>query len=137
MADVLTPDQRRLNMSRIKGSHTKPEKALRSALHARGLRFRLHRRDLPGCPDIVFSSSRVVVFVDGCFWHGCPIHGAKPKTNVDFWKNKLRGNKERDRKVSALLIKDGWQVLRFWEHEVKENTPEIVRSVASALRSRR
>lgn len=137
MTDVLTPDQRRLNMSRIKGGNTKPEKTLRSALHAQGLRFRLHRRDLPGCPDIVFPSARLAVFVDGCFWHGCPTHGAKPKTNIDFWRKKLRGNRERDNEVSAALEANGWKVLRYWEHDVKERTPQIVRSITSALRSQR
>jgi DNA mismatch endonuclease (patch repair protein) len=133
MADVLTPEQRRLNMSRIRGSNTKPERHLRSALHSRGLRFRVHRRDLPGCPDIVFPRSRIAIFVDGCFWHGCPLHGAKPKTNEDFWNRKLLRNRERDREVLALLRSEGWKVLRYWEHEIERNMGRVVRAVVKAV----
>lgn len=90
MADVLTPEQRRLNMSRIRGRDTKPELLLRRGLHARGLRFRLHRKDLPGCPDLVFPRFRVTVFVHGCFWHGheCPMF-KWPGTRTDFWRRKM------------------------------------------------
>jgi DNA mismatch endonuclease (patch repair protein) len=129
MSDVLTPDQRRFNMSRIKGSDTGPEKLLRSGLHARGLRFRLHRRDLPGCPDIVFPASRIAVFVDGCFWHGCPLHGARPKSNRTFWRKKLSRNKKRDKEVTALLEAQGWTVMRYWEHEIKRDIPGVICSV--------
>ncbi|HVW86586.1 MAG TPA: very short patch repair endonuclease [Bryobacteraceae bacterium] len=135
--DVLTPEQRRLNMSRIRGANTKPEILLRSALHASGLRFRLHRRDLPGAPDIVFPGARVAVFVDGCFWHGCPSHGARPKTNREFWSSKLAANRRRDLNVNASLKDSGWTVLRFWEHEVKRGLPGVVRSVVTAVRSGR
>jgi DNA mismatch endonuclease (patch repair protein) len=133
MADVLTPEQRRLNMSRIRGGNTKPEKLLRSALHVEGLRFRIHRRDLPGCPDIVFSRARLAVFVDGCFWHGCPEHAVKPKTNAEFWADKLRRNKLRDRKVARVLKQQGWNVVRFWEHEVERDIAGAVRTIAQRL----
>jgi len=136
MADVLTPEQRRLNMSRIRGSNTKPEKLLRSALHAEGLRFRVHRRDLPGCPDIVFPRARLAVFVDGCFWHGCPEHAVKPKTNAEFWAEKLRRNKQRDRDVARTLEQQGWGVVRFWEHDVKRDIAAAVRTVAQRLADR-
>ncbi len=101
---------------------TKPEVALRSELHRRGLRFRKDhpirvegRRSIR--PDVVFTRSRVAVFVDGCFWHGCPEHQVVPKSNPDYWIPKLRRNIERDREVDAALEDDGWTVLRFWEHE--------------------
>jgi DNA mismatch endonuclease (patch repair protein) len=116
MADVLTPEQRRLNMSRIRGRDTKPELLLRRGLHARGLRFRLHRNDLPGCPDLVFPRFRVAVFVHGCFWHGhkCPIF-KWPGTRTAFWRRKIEGNTERDRRVQAALVENEWRVLVIWE----------------------
>jgi DNA mismatch endonuclease (patch repair protein) len=138
MADVLTPEQRRLNMSRIRGSNTKPEMLLRSALHLKGLRFRLHRRDLPGCPDIVFPTARLAIFVDGCFWHGCPEHAVKPKTNAKFWADKLSKNKERDRKVMRTLEQQGWTVVRLWEHEIERDLAGAVVAISRRLnRARR
>ena len=116
MADVLTPEQRRLNMSRIRGRDTKPEMLLRRGLHRRGLRFRLHRKDLPGCPDLVFPRFHAVLFVHGCFWHGhsCPMFKV-PATRTDFWLGKISGNVDRDRKAVVALVKDGWRVLTIWE----------------------
>lgn len=102
MTDVLTPEQRRQCMSRNKGRDTGPEMKLRRALWRKGLRYRLRwGRQLPGNPDIVFVSTRLVIFVDGCFWHGCPIHATQPKTNTRFWQQKLDGNKQRDHRVST------------------------------------
>ena len=120
MPDVLTPEQRRLNMSRIRGTHTKPEKLIRSALHRNGLRFRLHRRDLPGRPDIVFVRQRVAVFVHGCFWHqhDCP-YATLPATRAEFWKAKLAGNVRRDQRVLEQLKQDRWRVLIVWECAVR------------------
>lgn len=100
---------------------TKPERLLRSALHARGLRFRKDFRiDVPGCrvrPDIVFTRRRVAVFIDGCFWHSCPAHGRAPTSNEWYWSPKLARNRERDREVVARLEDAGWVVRRYWEHE--------------------
>ncbi|WP_410052411.1 very short patch repair endonuclease [Bradyrhizobium sp. SZCCHNS30122] len=137
MADVLTPEQRRLNMSRIRGTNTKPEKALRSALHGEGLRFRIHRRDIPGCPDVVFPRLKIAVFVDGCFWHGCPEHQTMPRTNSHFWKQKLQRNRERDRAVTQELEAADWKVLRFWEHEVRQQLPSVLRTVKRTIRHRK
>lgn len=136
MSDVMTPEQRSRCMSRIKGRNTKPELALRRALWARGHRYRVNHR-LPGKPDVAFVGARVAVFIDGCFWHGCPEHRVKPKTNPDFWRKKLSGNVERDRKVSALLAAEGWIVLRFWEHEVEDDLRKVVDAVEAALVSNR
>jgi DNA mismatch endonuclease, patch repair protein len=114
--DVLTPQQRSFNMSRIRGRDTKPELALRRGLHARGFRFRLHRRDLPGRPDLVFPTRRAVIFVHGCFWHGhdCPMCRL-PATRTVFWRAKIEGNRARDRgSVNALAAK-GWRILVVWE----------------------
>jgi DNA mismatch endonuclease (patch repair protein) len=120
MADVLTSEQRRFNMSRIRGRNTKPELLLRRGLHARGLRFRLHRKDLPGCPDLVFPRFHAAVFVHGCFWHGhqCPLFKA-PQTRAEFWLNKISGNVERDRKALEGLRSAGWRVLIIWECALK------------------
>lgn len=118
--DVLTPEQRRRNMSRIRNRDTKPEMTLRRELHSRGLRFRLHKRELPGCPDIVFPRYRAVVFVHGCFWHGhdCPMFKL-PATRRSFWTNKIRRNKIRDQETVKALTSTGWRVLTVWECTLK------------------
>lgn len=103
-------------MSRIRGRDTKPELLLRYGLHARGLRFRLHRKDLPGRPDLVFARYSAVIFVHGCFWHGhgCPMFKL-PLTRAKFWRDKIEGNIERDRSVQSGLIQQGWRILTVWE----------------------
>lgn len=116
MADVLTPEQRQLNMSRIKGKNTKPEMLIRRGLHARGLRYRLHDRLLPGRPDLVFRKYKAVVFVHGCFWHahGC-VMSKLPTTRQDFWRTKLAANTARDHKAVEALQANGWRVVIVWE----------------------
>ena len=99
---------------------TKPEVAIRKVLHARGLRFRVDHRVIATSrsrADIAFTRRKVVVFVDGCFWHGCPVHATQPKRNADYWGPKLARNIDRDRETSDLLRQSGWIVLRYWEHE--------------------
>jgi len=119
-------------MSRIKGKNTGPELALRKSLWKRGLRYRLHYQ-VPGRPDVAFPGKRVAVFVDGCFWHGCPAHGVSPKSNAEFWKLKIRGNIERDQRVTSELENKGWRVLRFWEHEVNDELSNVVSKIETAL----
>lgn len=116
MTDVLTPEQRRLNMSRIQGRDTRPEMLIRRGLHARGLRYRLHDRALPGRPDLVFPQYHTVVFIHGCFWHmhGCPL-SKPPATRKEFWLRKLEGNAARDHKAIEALTSAGWRVLVIWE----------------------
>ena len=104
-------------MQRLKTRDTAPELALRRALHRRGVRFRVSRRDLPGRPDIVLVRLRLAIFVDGCFWHGCPRHHVSPKANAAFWRSKIDGNRTRDRRNTAALRKLGWRVVRVWEHD--------------------
>jgi len=123
------------NMRANLRSNTKPEIALRSALHRLGYRYRKdHRLDLPAGvrvrPDIVFTKRKVAVFVDGCFWHVCPEHGREPKRNEWYWTPKLRRNVERDRLVDQALAGDGWQVVRIWEHE---SLPAAVDRVRTAI----
>lgn len=121
MADVHSKAQRSFNMSRIRSRDTGPEMKLRSALHRAGLRFRLHRRDLPGRPDIVLPKSQIAIFVHGCFWHqhtGCR-YSTTPATNADFWIEKFRKNTERDKANIEELQRIGWTVLIVWECEIK------------------
>lgn len=125
------------NMAAVKRSNTKPEVALRHALHAAGFRY---RKDYPLRvegklirPDIAFTRSKLAVFVDGCFWHRCPQHGEVPATNVAFWTTKLEANAARDREQDHLLNNAGWLVLRIWEHE---RLDAAVTAVSTALSSR-
>ncbi|MGJ6122321.1 very short patch repair endonuclease [Mycolicibacterium sp. Y3] len=127
------------NMAAVKRVNTKPEVALRSALHLGGLRF---RKDFPVRvsttlirPDIVFTRTRVAVFVDGCFWHMCPDHSTMPATNAEFWKTKLEGNAARDAKQNRLLVGAGWLVVRIWEHEPVDDALERVRRAVDGRRS--
>lgn len=116
MADVLTPDQRRLNMSRIRGRDTKPEMLIRRGLHARGFRYRVQDRKLPGRPDLVFPRYHAVIFVHGCFWHGheCPMFKL-PVTRREFWMAKIASNRARDARATATLLELGWRVANVWE----------------------
>lgn len=120
--DRLSTAQRSFLMSRIRGKDTAPELIVRSVLHRLGFRFRLHRRDLPGSPDLVFPSLRKVIFVHGCFWHGHDCHRgrAQPKSNVPFWTAKLERNKSRDLNSEGKLAALGWQVAVIWECELAD-----------------
>ena len=120
-------------MARVRSRDTRPELELRRRLWSRGLRYRL-AVSLPGSPDLVFKRPRVAVFVDGCFWHGCPEHGSIPKTNSAFWANKLAQNTERDRQVDRALRERCWTVLRFWEHEVFGDLESVVETIEHAVR---
>lgn len=130
---MLTKEQRSNCMSRIRGKDTKPEFLLRKALWRAGYRYRLKSR-LTGRPDIVFPGKKVAIFVDGCFWHGCPEHRTQPKTNSEFWRKKLSRNIMRDKEVTAQLESDGWCVLRFWEHMIKGDVGLVVVKIQKALR---
>lgn len=116
MVDVLTPEQRRLNMSRIKDKNSKIELRVRSELHQRGFRFRLHARSLPGTPDIVLPRHHTAIFVHGCFWHGHDCHLFKvPQTRREYWMQKIERNARRDSEAVARLVADGWKVVLIWE----------------------
>jgi len=121
MADFVSSEKRSKIMRGVKQSNTKPELLVRRAIHAKGYRFRLHKKDLPGKPDIVLPKYKLAIFVNGCFWHqheGCK-EGRIPASNVDYWEPKLRRNVERDREKSAALISLGWQVAVIWECEIR------------------
>lgn len=119
-------------MKAAKTKNTAPEKALRSELHKRGLRYRVDVRpvkDLNRRADIVFRPAKVAVFVDGCFWHGCPKHGTQAKANAEFWKNKIERNQERDKGTNYFLKKAGWKVVRIWEHENPEKASARIQKI--------
>lgn len=128
MADVLTRAQRSFNMSRIRSRDTTPERAVRSILHAMGLRFRLHDRRLPGRPDIVLASRRKLIFVHGCFWHAhhCRFGRVRPATNATFWSDKRTANQHRDRRNTRKLRADGWSVLVIWECWLREPEHKVI-----------
>lgn len=121
-------------MQRNRGRDTSPELAVRRLLHAAGLRYRVDFAPLGGRrrADIVFTRKRIAVFIDGCFWHGCPIHATRPKANADYWGQKLDRNIERDLETTASLQSAGWTVLRFWEHEAPTDVAE---TISKAVRS--
>jgi DNA mismatch endonuclease (patch repair protein) len=124
-------------MKRMGRRDTAPELAVRKALTARGLRYRLHRRDLPGTPDIAFVAARVAVFVDGCFWHACPEHGVTPKANREWWQAKLDTNRDRDARKDRALVDAGWLPVHVWEHEEPEAVAErLIRLIASRVSER-
>lgn len=116
MADIVSPAKRSLMMAGIKGKNTKPEILIRSALHRKGFRFRIHQKSLPGNPDLVFPKYKAVVFVHGCFWHGhtCSLF-KMPSTRTEFWENKIAGNRSNDAKKEGELRASGWRILVIWE----------------------
>ena len=126
MADVLSKEQRQKCMSHIKSKNTKPEVLVRRFLFAYGFRFRLHRKDLPGKPDIVLPKYKTVIFINGCFWHGhsdCK-YATIPETNRKFWLSKISGNIERDKSTYAKLDALGWRVVEIWQCQLKPKTKD-------------
>ena len=132
-------DQISLRMQRQRTSGTRCELAVRRALHARGLRFRVDFRPLPNARtrvDIGWKTLKLAVFIDGCFWHACPQHFVPPVSNSAWWKNKLDSNTARDRRIELDLRQAGWTVLRFWEHEPPEVVARIIADTQSSIRRR-
>ena len=127
MTDVLTPEQRKYNMSRIRYKNTRPEMIVRSLVHVMGFRYKLHNSALPGKPDLVLTRHKKIIFVHGCFWHmhTCKYGIVKPRTNAEFWENKRLGNVKRDRKNIRELKKNGWRVLIVWEC-LDKNLPRLL-----------
>ena len=126
MTDVHTPEQRRFNMGQIKHKDTRPELVVRKFLHSKGFRYRLNVKSLQGKPDIVMKKYNVVIFVNGCFWHGhedCRFY-KEPKTNTEWWKKKIQNNIIRDRRNRLKLMETGWNVLTIWECDLRKR-PEI------------
>ena len=120
-------------MGRIRSRDTEPETLLRAALWARGLRYRLNARTPVGKADIVVPGKKLAVFIDGCFWHGCPDHYVRPRSRADFWAAKLLENTTRDIRQTAALEALGWRAVRVWEHDVHESLPTVVEEVLTAI----
>lgn len=139
MADVMTPKQRSRCMAAVKGKDTKPEMIVRKYLFSRGLRFRVQVRKLPGTPDIVLPKYKTAIFVNGCFWHGhedCK-YFRLPKSNVEFWKEKIGRNIERDRESMQALLDLGWKIIRVWECELrnKANREDTLNKIYKSITS--
>jgi len=139
--DKLTPQRRSANMRAIKSKDTKPELAVRKALRAAGLTgYRLHRKDLPGRPDIAFLGRKKAIFVHGCFWHGhdCLEGSRRPQSQKDYWLPKISGNQDRDARHQAQLINSGWDVLTVWECEIQSSdlTDQLVKFLEPGRRGR-
>ena len=138
MADVHTPEQRSYNMSRIRGKNTKPEELVRKFLFAQGFRYRKTDARFPGKPDIVLPKYKTVIFINGCFWHGH--EGCKyfvwPKSNEQFWRNKIEGNISRDQRNAMLLRDSGWEVIVIWECQLKKDSfSEVMDKLVQQLKS--
>ena len=136
MADRLTPARRSENMRRIKNKDMKPELEVRRLIFSLGFRYRIHKKDLPGRPDIVLPKHKAIIFVHGCFWHQHSKQGCSdakvPETNIEYWMAKLERNRERDKKNRADLIKMGWRVLILWECEIKDKA-KLLKKVSAFL----
>jgi DNA mismatch endonuclease (patch repair protein) len=134
--EILRPDDAvSRRMKATLGRDNTRERELRSCLHRLGLRFRVHRRLLPGTSrtvDVVLPASRIAVFIDGCFWHGCPNHGTWPRRNAAWWRAKIRENRKRDHDTDLRLKADGWWVVRVWEHEPAGIAANRIRRIAIA-----
>lgn len=134
---VPSSDAALARMKAVKPRDTAPEKALRSALFRKGLRYRVDARPIKVFnrkADIVFRTANIAVFVDGCFWHGCPIHGTQAKANAGFWRNKIKQNQLRDLDTNEKLKKMGWKVIRVWEHENSEKAAEKILKIVTKRR---
>jgi DNA mismatch endonuclease (patch repair protein) len=130
-------DAARARMEAVKSKDTKPEIQIRSILHRKGLRYRVDANPIKGLnrrADIIFRSARVAVFVDGCFWHGCPEHGTWPKANAEFWAAKIKRNKERDADTNRRLKEADWKVIRVWEHEDPEAAAKEIYRIVNERR---
>lgn len=132
--DNLTKPQRRKNMQHIRSKGTSIEQIIRKGLRGAGLHFRGNVKTIIGKPDFVFKNERVVVFLDSCFWHSCPYHATKPKSNRAYWLPKLKRNKERDRIITKTLKGSGWKVLRLWEHRIRKKPDDCLRLIESCVR---
>ncbi len=136
MVDKFSKEVRSHIMSRIRGKDTTPEKIIRTALHKGGYRYSLKHRfkEIRCTPDIVMVSRKACIFVDGCFWHGCPRCFKAPKSNRRYWEPKIKRNKERDKKQNRYLKKQGWKVIRIWEHEINNNLKKAVEKAINKIK---
>lgn len=133
MTDIVTSEKRSQVMRAVKSKDSKIEVKVRSALWQLGFRFRKNVNTLPGKPDIVFSKKKAVIFIDSCFWHGCPKHLRKPSSNQEYWNKKIARNIERDVEVNTIYQNMNWKLLRIWEHELKESFHDCINNIATFI----
>lgn len=132
MSDRITSEQRSKIMSKIRAkSHL--EDMVARELFRRGVRYRRNNRRLLGTPDISIAKYKIVIFIDSCFWHSCPIHGTRPKSNVEFWNKKLNRNTEKDMEVNSFYISNDWNILRVWEHDIRNNFEETIDMIVNFI----
>ncbi len=131
--DVLTKEQRRKNMQNIRSKGTKPERIIMDELKRRKIYFAKNVDTIIGKPDIVFKRKKVAIFIDSDFWHGHPKYGHIPKTNTEYWKNKIENNRKRDDKVNKELEENGWNVIRIWEHEIKKDINRCIERILLSI----
>ena len=131
--DRISKEQRSKNMSAIK-SVSQLEETITKELWKRGIRYRRNARSLMGNPDISVKKYKIVIFIDSCFWHCCPEHGSIPKSNAAYWQKKLNRNKKRDEEVNSYYREQGWTILRFWEHEIKQDLDNVIDKITEAIK---
>jgi len=129
MADIFSKKKRSDIMSKVRHKDSEIEVAFRKALWKEGFRYRKNATNYFGKPDIVLPKHKTVIFVDSCFWHGCKTHGSMPATRTEFWERKITRNKERDKEVNRHYKKEGWRVIRVWEHDLPNKTKEIIQNI--------
>jgi DNA mismatch endonuclease (patch repair protein) len=136
--DNLSREDRRKNMQNIRSKETKMEVRVRKELWERGIRYRKNVKNLPGNPDIAIKKYKIVVFLDSCFFHGCPLHFVMPATNQPYWEKKITRNIERDQEINLYYKNKGWSILRFWEHETKkENINNVIDSIFQTIQMKK
>lgn len=135
MTDNLTKEQRHKNMTNIKSTNTKIEKDVAKALWRMGFRFRKNVKSLPGKPDIAIKKYKIVIFLDSCFWHNCPEHFKKPKSNIEYWEPKIKRNTERDQMINKYYKDNSWHILRIWEHECKEDFNKTIKKIYKFIKT--
>lgn len=128
MVDIVSKDVRSKIMSKVRSKNTTLELKIRKKLWQKGLRYRIHYK-LTGKPDIVFVRKRIAIFIDSCFWHKCPYHFREPNSNKEYWLDKIEKNAMRDKKVTKLLQKEGWMVIRLWEHQIKNDLDDCINKI--------
>ncbi|USG67346.1 very short patch repair endonuclease [Brevibacillus ruminantium] len=133
MTDMFTKEQRSKNMKAIRSTGSALENKVTKELWRRGFRFRKNVRKLMGNPDIAIQKHKIVIFLDSCFWHSCPIHGNMPTTNVGYWEKKLKRNMDRDIEVKEYYSNKGWKILRIWEHEVKNDFEGTLEKISNFI----
>ncbi|MCJ1907736.1 very short patch repair endonuclease [Planococcus ruber] len=132
MPDNMSKENRRKTMQAIR-SQSKLENIFTKSLWNKGIRFRKNVKKLKGKPDIAIQKYKIVIFIDSCFWHACPIHFIRPKSNLEYWDKKIHRNQERDKEINQFYIEKGWHIKRIWEHEIKKNLDETVEEVVTFI----